>query len=205
MAGFNTDVQTGDDRYHVQTQVTRAGVETLVYLGGQVVYARRTANAGTEEATQQHERIVASLEDGSLDLFGGDGSGDQSLAESINRGAVASDGILSRLGDFMRRNRTDRQAPPAFHIDSAALRRIAVEGSGTVTARLVNASGKPVVGAAVEVEHFRLLGPSIRLTGVTTDDDGSVTFDCELGYARPVGLTLRSEWEGAEATARFLV
>ena len=205
MGGFNTDVQAGDDRYHVQTQVTRAGVETLVYLGGQVVYARRLANAGTDEAAQQHERIVASLEDGSLDLFVGDDNGDQTLAESINRGAMASEGILSRLGDFVRRNRTDRHAPPAFHIDSAALRRIAAEGSGTVTARLVNASGKPVAGAAVEVEHFRLLGPSTRLSGATTDRDGSVTFDCEVGDVRPVGLTLKSEWEGSEATARFLV
>lgn len=205
MSGFNTDVRVEDDQYHVQTQVTRAGVETLVYLGGQVVYARRIANAGEPDATKQHERIVGSLEDGSLDLFVGEGQDGAPLAESINGGAASGTGLLARLGNFVRRQRRGRCKSPEFWIDAEALRRVAIDGSGSVTARLAFATGKPVAGVSVEVERFELFGPSAHLAEVTTDEDGSLTFACELGGVRPVGLMLTSRWDGDETTARFLV
>lgn len=205
MSGFNTDVRARGERYHVQTQMTRAGAETLVYMGGQVVYARRMPNVDEDHARKQHERVVASVEDASLDLFAGDDSGGGSLAESVNGGAASGDGLLRRLSDFVHRQRKGRRQPPAFSIDTRALRRIAADGSGSVTARLAFATGKPVAGVSVAVERFQLLGPSTHIVEATTDDDGSLTFDCELGDVRPVGLMLRSEWDGDETTARFLV
>lgn len=205
MSGFNTDVRVEDDQYHVQTQVTRAGVETLVYLGGQVVYARRIADTGEAEATRQHQRIVGSLEDGSLDLFVAEGQDGAPVAESINGGAASGTGLLARLADFVRRQRKRRRKSPEFWIDAEALRRVSNRGNGSVTARLAFATGKPVAGASVEVERFELFGPSTPLAEVTTDEDGSLTFACEFGGVRPVGLILTSQWDGDEATARFLV
>lgn len=206
MTGFNTDVHTQGDHYHVQTQVTRAGVETLVYMGGQVVYARRAEGAGDKVAPRQHQSIVESLEEGSLDLFVGDEEIEVlSLAESLRADAESGEGVFARMADFVRRYKQRHLQPPSFWIDAHALRQVAVSGSGPVTARLAHAGGQPVAGAMVEIERFELFGPSTRLTAATTDKDGSLTFDCHLGQVRPAGLMLRSEWHGDETTARFLV
>lgn len=198
VSGFNTDINAQGEHYHVQTQETRAGVETLVYMGGQVVYARCSEDPGTKP-TAQHNSVVGALQVGKLELFETERS---AAPEARSEGG---EGLLNRMAEFVRRYTQRGQRPPSFWIDTEDLRTITASGSGSITARLVFATGKPVAGATVEVEQFQLLGPATRLADATTDKDGSVTFDCELGDVRPVGLMLRSEWNGDETTARFLV
>ncbi len=210
MAGFNSDVTIGDSTYHVQTQEIPGGVESLVYRGGQVVYAHRAA--GDERETQQlHQDIVERLQQGSLELWVGEDEAIEvvSLSEEIEgtdqETAGPGGGLVARLAAFVRGQRAHKQRPASFRIDSASMRKAVAEGSGVVTAQLLHDNGAPVAGAEIEVECFRILGPSKMLMAGPTDDNGCASFACDIPSVRPGGLLLRSRWHGGEATARFLV
>lgn len=81
LSGFNTDVQHRGTVYHVQTEDKGRGnpiIESLIYVGGQVVVSRRdeyadlVAENGDDEAIaermqRQHKLLVAAIKSGRFD------------------------------------------------------------------------------------------------------------------------------------------
>ena len=85
--GFNSNVQVGDAKYHVQTEdrgPSHPFLDTVVYLAGRVVYKRTTSyeqfahgkEAETlaqklhERLAKQHREVIAELEAGTLAIHG---------------------------------------------------------------------------------------------------------------------------------------
>jgi len=104
ITGFNTDVPHRGEIFHVQTEdkgKDNPMVESLIYIGGEILGARRTAYSkflqdGYDEKTiikfmeDQHRRVIAEVKHGRFDksdgndLLGDDTSaGDQSLDQVI--------------------------------------------------------------------------------------------------------------------------
>ena len=90
ITGFNTDVPYNGEIYHVQTEdkgKDNPMVESLIYKGGEILGARRTAYSkflpnGYDEKTvikfmdDQHRRIIAEIKQGAFDKSGGGLLGD---------------------------------------------------------------------------------------------------------------------------------
>ena len=205
MSGFNSDIEANGDQYHVQTQVTPGGVETLVYRGGQVVYSRRCQAIDTEAANEQHEAIVSALKRGGLNLFVQDDERQPQVPPKPNGDDSVNSGLLARLAEFVGGQRKSRREVPRFWVDASDLRRAGSIGSGAVTACLAFPSGKPIAGVAVEIERFDLLGPSTKMGSLITDSEGNLTIICRLGEQRPSGLRLTSELDGYRASASYLI
>lgn len=103
ITGFNTDVEYRGEVIHVQTEDKGKDnpiVESLVYRGGEILGARRTAYADIfDNATYDEKRMIKFMEDqhrdviadvhrgqfhdGGVDLLAGDGPSDQSLDQVI--------------------------------------------------------------------------------------------------------------------------
>src|SRR3954470_1445287 len=81
ITGYNTDVRHGEVVYHVQTEDKGASnpfIESLVYVGGQVLASKRASYAemlaaGREEKEivafmdHQHRTMIAAIRQGKLD------------------------------------------------------------------------------------------------------------------------------------------
>src|SRR3989442_244807 len=81
VTGFNTDVQHGGRTYHVQTEdkgLQNPIIETLLYVGGEILAARRTSYAdllpkglGEKEIAErietQHNRMIVDIRKGRYD------------------------------------------------------------------------------------------------------------------------------------------
>ena len=101
ITGFNTDIKHGDRVFHVQTEDRGAGnpiVESLVYVGGQILLSKRSPYADLivdgkvdEPAVRQlmdlqHRRIIEAIRRGRFD---------GSVAGSPETGPVRTDSALS--------------------------------------------------------------------------------------------------------------
>src|SRR6266705_6376356 len=81
VTGFNTDVQHQGKTYHVQTEdkgQQNPIIETLIYVGGEILAARRTAYADllakgiderdiAERIETQHNRMILDIREGKYD------------------------------------------------------------------------------------------------------------------------------------------
>jgi len=81
VTGFNTDVQHGGKTYHVQTEdkgLQNPIIETLIYVGGEILAARRTSYADllskgvsekeiAERIESQHNRMIVDIRGGRYD------------------------------------------------------------------------------------------------------------------------------------------
>ena len=90
ITGFNTDVPYRGEVFHVQTEdkgKDNPMVESLIYKGGEILGARRTAYSkflpnGYDEKTiikfmeDQHRRIIEEIKHGAFDKSGGGLLGD---------------------------------------------------------------------------------------------------------------------------------
>ena len=91
ITGFNTDVPYKGEVFHVQTEdkgKDNPMVESLIYKGGEILGARRTAYSkflpnGYDEKTivkvmeDQHRRIIEEIKRGAFDKSGGGLLGDE--------------------------------------------------------------------------------------------------------------------------------
>src|SRR6266571_5155921 len=81
VTGFNTDVQHGGKTYHVQTEdkgLQNPIIETLIYVGGEILAVRRTSYADllskdvsqkeiSERIETQHNRMIVDIRGGRYD------------------------------------------------------------------------------------------------------------------------------------------
>ena len=119
-AGFNTDVEYGGERYHVQTELSRrppARISTAIFRAGAVQWSHRTelheGSLGDHErlVVEQHDRIVRELREGAMRGFGPaleiewsnpgeapDADGALRLRLLVHRGGVPASGSRLRGG-----------------------------------------------------------------------------------------------------------
>ena len=95
ITGFNTDVEHEGRIYHIQTEDKGAGnpvIESLVYLGGEILASRRTSYADlaargatsaelSERLEAQHRRMVLDVRQGRHDPGGMKAFGDGIISE----------------------------------------------------------------------------------------------------------------------------
>lgn len=104
LTGFNTDIEYGGTTYHVQTE-DRGGknplIESLVYVGGEILASRRTEyrnllDAGADESAirilmeRQHRAIVEAIRSGRLDLLTQPSASDEGDTTVVRRSPLSA-------------------------------------------------------------------------------------------------------------------
>jgi hypothetical protein len=158
ITGFNTDVEHNGRIYHIQTEDKGAGnpvIESLVYLGGEILASRRTSYADlaaqgaapaalAERLEAQHRRMVLDVRQGRHDPEG---------MKAFGEGIISERGFEQVVLDYLARDLATEnlqiilEAPSRFE-------------SGCKTAVILKAKGEitslPVAGVQIEL---RLLTP----------------------------------------------
>jgi hypothetical protein len=211
ITGYNTDVRHGDVVFHVQTEdkgKANPCIESLVYVGGQVLATRRSSysdlleagvsnRAVLERMEKQHRAMIAAIRRGKLDgrmtqLLGGRapaaGGEDTDVAPEAAGGAAAAPSPGAAFDDG---DRTLDQVILDYLSSEAEQEQLVllIEGEprlgagAPVTVRLRAASSKsgaPVPGAEVVVRLISTVAEPRVLTSGATDGDGSVALSFEI-------------------------
>ena len=212
ITGYNTDVRHGDVVFHVQTEdkgKANPCIESLVYVGGQVLATRRSSysdlleagvsnRAVLERMEKQHRAMIAAIRRGKLDgrmtqLLGGRapaaGGEDTDAAPGATGGVPAAAPRPSAA--FDDGDRTLDQVILDYLSSEAEQEQLVllIEGEprlgagAPVTVRLRAASSKsgaPVPGAEVVVRMISTVAEPRVLTSGATDGDGSVALSFEI-------------------------
>jgi len=186
VTGFNTDVQHQGKTYHVQTEdkgQQNPIIESLIYVGGEILAARRTSYAdllvkGLDEKEiagrieAQHNRMILDIRDGKY-------AGKQ--IRPFGEGIISSKSFDEVVADWLRSQAaTERLA--LRMVDSDGF----VEGE---TARLElfvgrSSSGQGVPGAKIRVKLISTVDKPKTLVEGATDDAGQVSLSCLLPLLR---------------------
>lgn len=182
VTGFNTDVQHDGKTYHVQTEdkgTHNPIIETLIYVGGEILAARRTSyadllaqNAGEKEIAEriesQHNRMILDIRDGRYD---------SKKNRPFGEGIISSKSFDEVVIDYLR-----SQADA----DGISLRMTGsdgfVEGETARLDLLVShaTTGKGLAGAKVKVRLISTVDKPRMLVEGKTGDAGEVTLSCAL-------------------------
>ena len=182
VTGFNTDVQHDGRTYHVQTEdkgLQNPIIETLIYVGGEILAARRTSYADllsrslsekevAERIETQHNRMILDVREGRYD---------SKKIRPFGEGIISNKSFDEVVLDYLK--------------SQAAAERIAlqmtsseglVEGSTARLDLLVSRSstGQGVAGAKVKVKLISTVDKPRTLIEGTTDDAGQVSLGCPL-------------------------
>jgi hypothetical protein len=182
VTGFNTDVEHEGKIYHVQTEdkgFQNPIIETLIYMGGEILAARRSSYAdllpkGVEEKEiaerieTQHNRMILDIREGKYDS---------------KRPRPFGEGIIS--------NKSFDEVVLDYLATQAAMDGIAVEMIGSEgivegeTARLDllvsrPGSGSALAGARVRVKLISTVTKPRTLADKETDRDGQVSLSFQL-------------------------
>lgn len=182
VTGFNTDVQHDGKVYHVQTEdkgTNNPIIETLIYVGGEILAARRTSYADllakglnekeiAERIETQHNRMILDIRDGKYD---------SKKNRPFGEGIISSKSFDEVVIDYLR-----SQAAA----DGISLRMTGsdgfIEGESARLDLLVShaTSGKGLAGAKVKVRLISTVDKPKTLVEGKTGDDGEVSLTCAL-------------------------
>jgi len=213
ITGFNTDIRHGDKIFHVQTEdkgEENPCVESLVYLGGEIIASKRTSyeesvrHGGGIRAIQelmesQHRRMIAAIQRGRFD-------GSSDIADDSASGAIEIAAAASSAGKKSPPPKPEAASVPRTDektLDQVILDYLASEVSQeqldltlysspefylgeTVEIRLkaeTSLSRRPIMGAAVLVKVISTVDKPLVVYQGKTAGDGSCTAVCKLpGY-----------------------
>lgn len=182
VTGFNTDVQHAGKIYHVQTEdrgLQNPIIETLIYMGGEILAARRSSYAdlldrGPDEKEiagrieAQHNRMILDIREGKYDSRN---------IRPFGEGIISNKSFDEVVVEWLRSQAaTERIALQMIGADGF------VEG-GTVRLDLLvsrAASGQGVAGARVKVKLISTVDKPKTLVEGATDDAGQVSLSCAL-------------------------
>ncbi len=210
ITGYNTDVRHHDVVFHVQTEdkgTDNPFIESLVYVGGQVLAAKRAGYAEllaegqgdraiVELMERQHRTVIAAIKNGRFDA----------KLEALLDARKAAAGTATVVGTAVASGPVappvetyDPAAEPERTLDQVILEYLTneadqeqllltVEGDGDLTlgagAALAlrttsSKTGRPVSGARVQVRMISTVADPRILASGETDDDGllSLSFD----------------------------
>ena len=168
ITGFNTDVEHDGRIYHIQTEDKGAGnpvIESLVYLGGEILASRRTSYAElaaqgaapallAEKLEAQHRRMVLDVRQGRHDPGG---------MKSFGEGIISERGFEQVVLDYLSRDlatenlQVTLETPARF--ESGRKTQVILRAKGEITSL-------PVAGVAIELTLLTPLEkPRILLEG----------------------------------------
>jgi len=182
VTGFNTDVQHGAKTYHVQTEdkgLQNPIIETLIYVGGEILAARRTSYADllskgisgkeiSELIETQHNRMIVDIREGRYD-----GGKVRPFGEGIISSKSFDEVVLEWLRSQAATERINLQM-----IGSDGF----VEGGTARLDLLVSrvSTGEGIAGAKVKVRLISTVDKPRTLVEGKTDDAGQVSLSCAL-------------------------
>ncbi|OLE66579.1 MAG: hypothetical protein AUG09_06700 [Acidobacteria bacterium 13_1_20CM_2_68_7] len=182
VTGFNTDVQHGGKTYHVQTEdkgLQNPIIETLIYVGGEILAARRTSYADllskgvsekeiAERIESQHNRMIVDIRGGRYD--GG-------RVRPFGEGVISSKSFDEVVLEWLRsQGETERINLQMVGSDGF------VEGGTARLDLLVSRSstGEGIAGAKVKVKLISTVDKPRTLVEGKTDSSGEVSLSCAL-------------------------
>ncbi len=211
IGGYNTDVRHQDVVFHVQTEDKGAGnplIESLVYVGGQVLAAKRASYAEALAEGQsvqaiakmmetQHRRVIAAIRAGKFSeklqqLHAGTGGATtttavvpSAAAETVTTETVTSE---TRLADP---ERTLDQVILEYLTSEATQEQLMVEVEGEpelisgrpahlVLSSTSSKSGAPIEGVRFEVRMISTVAEGKTLATSRSDADGKVAMLFEI-------------------------
>lgn len=145
LTGFNTDIEYEGTTYHVQTE-DRGGknplIESLIYVGGEILASRRTEyrnllEAGADENAirilmeRQHRAIVEAIRSGRLDLLTQPAASDEGDTTVVARRPLAA---------------TARKVEPSRSLDEVIARWLEEQGRGVALKLQVEGADRLVAG-----------------------------------------------------------
>lgn len=174
ITGFNTDVEHEGRIYHIQTEDKGAGnpvIESLVYLGGEILASRRTSYADlaargataaelSEKLEAQHRRMVLDVRQGRHDPGG---------MKAFGEGIISERGFEQVVLDYLSRDlatenlQVTLEAPSRF--EAGRRTEVVLRAKGEITSL-------PVAGVRLELSLLTPVEkPRILLEG-RSDDSG---------------------------------
>ena len=182
VTGFNTDVKHDGKVYHVQTEdkgVDNPLIETLIYVGGEILAARRTSYADlleervdekriAERIEAQHNRMILDIKEGKYD-----NKRHRPFGEGIISDKSFDEVVLEYLKSEANENRiiVRIDGPEGF-----------IEGEAAgVDLEVTRASeGKGVPGAKIKVRLISTIDKPKTLFEGKTDGEGRIRLDFNL-------------------------
>src|SRR5262245_33594708 len=184
VTGFNTDVQHQGKTFHVQTEdkgQQNPIIETLIYVGGEILAARRTSYADllvkgidekeiAERIESQHNRMILDIREGKYD---------SKEIRPFGEGIISKKSFDEVVVDWLRSQvATERIALQIVGSDGF------VEGETARLDLLVSraSTGQSVAGAKVKVKYISIVAKPKTLVEGSTDDVGQVSLSCRLPF-----------------------
>lgn len=226
LTGFNTDIEYGGTTYHVQTE-DRGGknplIESLIYVGGEILASRRTEyryllEAGADEAAirllmeRQHRAIVEAIRSGRLDLLTQPSSSEEGDTTVVRRSPVAAAirrAAPSRsLDEVIAHWLEERRRGAALKLEVEGAQQLVAGQPFALRVRTLNEEQGRGVPAQVEVRLVCTESKPTVLASGQSDAQGSFSAQGTLpplarGTAILVVTARHGEGPGAEA--KFLV
>jgi hypothetical protein len=182
VTGFNTDVKHEGRVYHVQTEdkgLQNPIIETLIYMGGEILTARRTSYAdlverGVEEMEiarrieSQHNRTILDIKNGKFD---------GKRVRPFGEGIISDRSFDAVVLDWLKANASTNR----IALKMTAGKRI-VEGETARLELLVYRArdGEGLAGARVKVRWISTVDRPRTLAEGETDGAGKVVLECPL-------------------------
>jgi hypothetical protein len=212
ITGYNTDVRHQDVVFHVQTEdkgTDNPFIESLVYVGGQVLAAKRASYADllaegqgnraiVELMERQHRTVIAAIKNGRFDAKL------ESLLEARKATAGTATSVAAAVAPAPAAPKVEAAVAagpePERTLDQVILEYLTneadqdqllltVDGDGDLTLgsgaalglrTTSSKSGQPVAGARVQVRMISTVAdPRILATG-ETDDDGQLALEFDI-------------------------
>lgn len=197
LTGYNTDVRHRDREFHVQSEdkgTSNPYIETLIYVGGQVLAAKRTSYAEVLEGGQdkkaigeimehQHRAMIGAIKAGKFDekveaLLGGDTLPSQPEEALPERNAEKAERTLDEV--ILEYLTTEAQQDHLLLLLEDDV-ELAYGQQTAVTVRASSSrSGMPVAGAQVTVKMISTANEPRILTAGSTDEQGCLELDLDI-------------------------
>jgi hypothetical protein len=238
ITGFNTDIKHGDRVFHVQTEDKGAEnpfVESLVYVGGEIIASRKTPyaesvrNGGGQAAIQkmmemQHRKMIAAVQRGRFD---GDSKTSRpseksdsfdlrppssGLAVEIPPGVVVVDKAAKTEEKTLDQVILDYLASEVSqeHLDLTLYSNPDFYLGETVEMRLkaeTSLSRRPIIGAAILVKVISTVDKPVIVYQGKTTSDGSCTATCRLPSYKPgnAALIIQATSDAGNSEIKYLL
>lgn len=206
ITGFNTDIKHNEKVYHVQTEdkgVANPYIETLVYVGGEILASKKTSYAeqlktGVDDKwigglmEQQHRTMIAAIKRGRFDQPGDTTRAPRqslpTLAQPQDGGAVFDDsGSPVTVSEEKTLDQViiDYLASEAEseHLELALLNQIEFFAGSPIEMRVAarkSLSQAPIPAAAIEVRVISTVEPPRVIFRGKTAADGTTIIRCNI-------------------------
>ncbi len=182
VTGFNTDVQHQGRVYHVQTEdkgLDNPVIETLVYIGGEILAARRSSYADlvaskagekqiAERIESQHNQMILDIKEGKYE---------DKKPRPFGEGIISNKSFDEVVIEWL----ASQASPDRISLNLVGFDGF-VEGETARLDLLVSraAGGQGIAGATVKVKFISTVDKPKVLVEGDTDGDGLVTLRCPL-------------------------